>query len=689
MANAKQQQLLDRIASLEATVDRLNNENIKLEILIKTQNLQITQKDQVIDDNQLKISEFQEVLHSETTKKKEYELLSKKKDEKIDELVKIQEFHQKLNNDLAAERDSYVKHIKALESDMNLSLEKTRAHESNLAQLNKEIAEKESLKQQIEQMKAENQDQIQSLIEVNNSLSGRNDDLQSALTNHLSQLESTHNEKKNLETNLESVKQELTITNDKMKASMILPTFSDYDIVADVDSLLSLKTKGWEVKINPSVELEKKLQQQTILVGITGLANRGKTFLTNILCNDKLPYGFHVKTKGLSLKYSKQGDSLASFLDSAGFETPVAFNKEEYKTNDSNIDQLARKKEILNDRNITEDFIQSYILETSNVILIVVGQLSFSDQKLIAKITQRYKKKNIFICHNFFSIHKLSDVKPLIQSSILDAFSVEPKIMDKQIHKDQANKNSTVYIDYRTGVNALETEPIIHLVFAKDETEAGEYFNETSTQYLINHIIAQKIYKSYNLVESLLQYTQNNLKTYVDFQSAPTSSNLLAHDKNNNTLAFKENVEFKLKPVEYDVLGERKMIIENYSNVYEPDYSIIYSQEGVNLLYDVPNLSEQSPEFQLEVTSDGYFLTLTAKKLLENEVTSSATYVNNRKFGSINQRIRVGDVEKEMEFGIDAQNPEKVPYKYANGVLMVEVKYKKKVTRNVIKFGKK
>jgi len=261
--------------------------------------------------------------------------------------------------------------------------------------------------------------------------------------------------------------------------------------------------------------------------------------------------------------------------------------------------------------------------------------------------------------------------------------------MDKQIHKDQANKNSTVYIDYRTGVNALETEPIIHLVFAKDETQAGEYFNETSTQYLINHIIAQKIYKSYNLVESLLQYTQNNLKTYVDFQSAPTSSNLLAHDKNNNTLAFKENVEFKLKPVEYDVLGERKMIIENYSNVYEPDYSIIYSQEGVNLLYDVPNLSEQSPEFQLEVTSDGYFLTLTAKKLLENEVTSSATYVNNRKFGSINQRIRVGDVEKEMEFAIDAQNPEKVPYKYANGVLMVEVKYKKKVTRNVIKFGKK
>jgi len=95
---------------------------------------------------------------------------------------------------------------------------------------------------------------------------------------------------------------------------------------------------------------------------------------------------------------------------------------------------------LLYDRNVTEDFIQNYILEVSDIILIVVGQLTFSDQKLISKITEKYKNKNIFIIHNFYNSYHITEIKEKIKNDILQSFNVEEKYMDKMIYNDDPKK---------------------------------------------------------------------------------------------------------------------------------------------------------------------------------------------------------------------------------------------------------
>jgi hypothetical protein len=92
--------------------------------------------------------------------------------------------------------------------------------------------------------------------------------------------------------------------------------------VIKIDSILDIES-GWGV--NFSDQFKSKSLEDNIIVGIAGLANKGKTFLTNKLCDQNFEAGFHVKTEGLSMKYAQNSEKIVSVLDSAGCETPIQF----------------------------------------------------------------------------------------------------------------------------------------------------------------------------------------------------------------------------------------------------------------------------------------------------------------------------------------------------------------------------
>ena len=50
--------------------------------------------------------------------------------------------------------------------------------------------------------------------------------------------------------------------------------------------------------------------------------------------------------------------------------------------------------DISRDKLFTEAFLQNYIIRTCNILLLVIGILSFSEQKLINKISTDLKKLN-------------------------------------------------------------------------------------------------------------------------------------------------------------------------------------------------------------------------------------------------------------------------------------------------------
>ena len=97
-----------------------------------------------------------------------------------------------------------------------------------------------------------------------------------------------------------------------------------------------------------------------------------------------------INIKGLNLKYYDR----YVLLDSAGFESPVLIND----IKEDNINELEKDNSynyILDksrDKLFTENFIQNYIIQYSNVLILVFGIISLSEQKLLIRIKKVYKE---------------------------------------------------------------------------------------------------------------------------------------------------------------------------------------------------------------------------------------------------------------------------------------------------------
>ena len=105
--------------------------------------------------------------------------------------------------------------------------------------------------------------------------------------------------------------------------------------------------------------------------------------------------GFNVKTEGLSIIYGKSDKKNLAILDSAGQETPLLTQNRQEKeieddTKDINKNQL-EFEEYSRDKLITEFYIQQFILWKSDIIILVVGSITLSEQKLYARVKSEVK----------------------------------------------------------------------------------------------------------------------------------------------------------------------------------------------------------------------------------------------------------------------------------------------------------
>ena len=122
-----------------------------------------------------------------------------------------------------------------------------------------------------------------------------------------------------------------------------------YDIIIDIQSIKDLPKKGWKIKYpneNGKDYYMKKKKEKTIIVGVIGNRNKGKSFLLEKLSGYEIPIGFNIKTEGLSVRYAKKRNHNIAILDSAGQETPLY---KEYNYNNENNENLNNNEEEKNE----------------------------------------------------------------------------------------------------------------------------------------------------------------------------------------------------------------------------------------------------------------------------------------------------------------------------------------------------
>ena len=246
-----------------------------------------------------------------------------------------------------------------------------------------------------------------------------------------------------------------------------------YDIIIDIKSIKDI-TKGWEIKmsdrcLNKYNKYKKDKDKDVFIkIGVIGNANRGKSYLLSKIAGIDIPTGYSVKTEGLCFKYEelfKYRDAKCIFMDSVGLDSTELKNEEE--------DKDKNKNEIENDELVTKLFLENYLIYNSDIPILVLGPLTYSEQKILNRIKNLIKeqkdKKPLYIIHNLKNFSSIEEVMEYIGNTLLKKIPLEKRLNITAKRKD--DEKGVFYYEKNSSLI------IYHLIYAKEASKAGDYQN--------------------------------------------------------------------------------------------------------------------------------------------------------------------------------------------------------------------
>ena len=359
-----------------------------------------------------------------------------------------------------------------------------------------------------------------------------------------------------------------------------------YDMEININSILGF-IQGWDINYYTDDGWEKynlACQIPTLVYSIIGNKNRGKSFILSKIANKILPNGYSVTTKGLSLAFPTYDNGIA-LLDSVGFESPlIESDGDEYRlvTEDKKESEKIYKKlldiknelknmrennedirnimikeselfkernelrekikdidnqiyNLTNERKITDYFLQRFIIENANIILLVVGKLSIDDQFFLNKLTKLIKEKReqflqkIIVIHNLMTMKSVKTVEDYIENTLKRSltFNLQQR-SDLKLEGERGKYPYNKYCYYEIDKNSEnensrdntdDERDIIHVIMAQDGSEAGNYYNESAIDYIRKTGNNNLNAKEFDIIDKLKNYFCNVSETIFKFSN--------------------------------------------------------------------------------------------------------------------------------------------------------------------------
>lgn len=121
------------------------------------------------------------------------------------------------------------------------------------------------------------------------------------------------------------------------------------------------------------------------IVNVVGRYNVGKTYVLRLLANINLGHSFTERTSGISVSLPtprNKYDPNIALIDTAGSRTPVYYDSKTFH-------KLAYEKQI------SDAFIQEIALNSSEIFLFVINQLTLDDQLYLKMLHKRMKVRKL------------------------------------------------------------------------------------------------------------------------------------------------------------------------------------------------------------------------------------------------------------------------------------------------------
>ena len=457
-----------------------------------------------------------------------------------------------------------------------------------------------------------------------------------------------------------------------------------YDVIISINSIKDV-TKGWRIKLSDRFNKKKLdlVNEKVIKIGVIGNSNKGKSFILSKLSKIPLPSGTSIKTEGLSIKYpdlSEYKNRRIVLLDSAGLETPVLIqnnNTPILKTNSlKNLQEDERKKELngkiryfqkkSREKQITELFLQNYIIHNSDILIVVVGILTYSEQKLLNRIKKELKRgkaynTSLYVIHNLMTYTTISQVETYINEILLKSATFELE-EEKVINCEREAQKLKYYSE-------INSDPkIFHLIFANEYSDAGKNYNKYTLSLIEDSYKLKANLHGFDIVESIKERftevakdTFENLQGEIKFEDSP------------NLIKLKRESEddLVLKKIFIDELGFQNMM----ANGFEPNYDYYINKNNIIVKIEAPGncTLESDVEFL-----DGYMI-IKIKGKKEEDKTQNNSFIG-RKFGHFFLDIPIKHEEFSKEFYIKNGKPD---IKKEDGIFILNYQLEQKSLKGV------
>ena len=521
-----------------------NNKNVKI-VLNQLENEKQSKK-----DLELKFSELQEKEEQKNIKNKELEKYLNQKELEIKKLTKN-------NTDLGINVENLKKNLNIKENEIkeiNNSLNKEKSIKQNIFQnLQTEKDKNQKLNNKLDNISIENNKNMRTILNQLENEKQSKKDLELKFSELQEQEKQKNQKNEELEKELKNLHKDknfgLKFESDNKSG--------DYDIVLDITSFQDLvnQDKGWKIKYNKKDGKEiylKKKDEPTIIVGVIGNGNKGKSFFLEKLSGYDIPKGFNIKTEGLSIRYGRSQEHNVAILDSPGQETPLlkVVNKIIISSNDNkekkeiqnanslpqengdskevNNNHLAQEKDEANqnenkennpqkseqledediefekysrDKLITEFFLQKFIIWKSDILILVVGNISLTEQKLLSRVKAEVeamdKNKQIYVIHNLKDYSSKEQVEDYIENTLKNLYKIEiEEILRQNIRKDDKNDGN-----YFNKYFVEKGKKVIHLIFVNEFSEQANYYNPPTIELIQKEIEVIKTRNKFSIIE--------------------------------------------------------------------------------------------------------------------------------------------------------------------------------------------
>ncbi len=429
-----------------------------------------------------------------------------------------------------------------------------------------------------------------------------------------------------------------------------------YDMVIDINSMKSLLDDGWgqEFSNKGKQRYDEKKNKPSVVVSVIGNQNKGKSFILGQISGQDIPSGYSIKTKGLSVKYPTIEKQNIILLDTAGFETPLVAN-DVYKLS-KNKNEMEEKEyldqvtEFAKDRQMTEYFLQRFVLTQANILLVLVGQLTYTDQKFLNRIKKECGDKRIFIIHNLKNLEFKEQVRNYIKDTLKLSLTFKLKdnnmIIFEEISEEEKKKHNYIYyteeFNNDDDDNNQPQQDIVHLIMAKDGKEAGDYYNKTTIDYIKNQIVVFVGIKKFPIEEKIKEFL---FKVSKDIMEDPIDKEdrIVIEDKFIK-LSSEDGKEFKLKKCLIDELGMNLFV----GTKYKPKYRYFIKKDekenkkNVFVIQFAMNGSVKGLKCKVSVSGEYYFFTISGEKVINNE-NEKLEGLSNREDGYFSFEIKVAN----------------------------------------------